>query len=107
MAGVMKLIWVKREAEYFFRKGWTTQITLIGLNKSGCARKRPSGYRLPDRATPRLGSINSRSREYWFWFRGDDSRKPDGRAKKPFLLHREDGRTSWARMLAALIDNGV
>jgi hypothetical protein len=30
----MGLIWGKREAEYFLRRGWTTQITLICLKKS-------------------------------------------------------------------------
>jgi len=27
-AGVLGLIWVRREAEYFLKQGWTTQITL-------------------------------------------------------------------------------
>jgi len=27
------VIWVKREAEYFYKQDWTTQITLIEFNK--------------------------------------------------------------------------
>src|ERR1700749_802397 len=29
----MRLIWVRRETEYFLRRDWTTQITLIRLTK--------------------------------------------------------------------------
>jgi hypothetical protein len=32
-AGPMPLIWGRREAEYFFKQGWTTQISLILLDK--------------------------------------------------------------------------
>ena len=38
MAGVLELIWVGGEAEYFCKWGWTTQITLILFNKFACAR---------------------------------------------------------------------
>jgi hypothetical protein len=38
MAGVLELIWAVGEAEYFSGRGWTTQITLIQLNKFACAR---------------------------------------------------------------------
>jgi hypothetical protein len=42
--GVMELIWGKREAEYFCKRDWTTQITLIRFNKLACARtRRPGG----------------------------------------------------------------
>jgi hypothetical protein len=39
----MLLICVKREAEYFFRRGWTAKITLIPFNKIVfCESARPS-----------------------------------------------------------------
>jgi hypothetical protein len=34
----MQLIWVGRESEYFCKGDWTTQITLIRLNKIAFAR---------------------------------------------------------------------
>src|SRR5260370_37710631 len=43
MAGVLKVIWGKREANYFCKRGWTTQITLIRLNKLAFSRTAP-GY---------------------------------------------------------------
>src|SRR6202035_1825354 len=33
-AGVVNVIWVNRKGKYFCKLGWTTQITLIQLNKS-------------------------------------------------------------------------
>jgi hypothetical protein len=36
---VIELIWVGREAEYFFGGDWTTQITLIQLDKIVSTRK--------------------------------------------------------------------
>jgi hypothetical protein len=33
------LIWVNRETIYFFEQDWTASIRLIGLNKSGQARR--------------------------------------------------------------------
>jgi hypothetical protein len=39
MAGVMDLIWGKREGIYFLRWGWTGGISLIRFNKSPGARK--------------------------------------------------------------------
>jgi len=39
MARVINLIWGKREAEYFLRRDWTTQITLIRLRKLDFTRK--------------------------------------------------------------------
>ena len=36
----MKLIWVKREVEYFFKQDWTGQISLKALDKFDFARKR-------------------------------------------------------------------
>jgi hypothetical protein len=42
-AGPMPLIWGRREAEYFFKKDWTTQITLIRFRKFRCARNRQLG----------------------------------------------------------------
>ena len=38
MAGVVGVIWARREAVYFRRHGWTTQIALIGLTKSAFSR---------------------------------------------------------------------
>src|SRR5260370_31904283 len=38
MARDIEVIWVKREAEYFCKWDWTTQITLIRLNNLACAR---------------------------------------------------------------------
>ena len=38
MAGVVRVIWGNREAEYFCRDGWTAQIALIGLTKSAFSR---------------------------------------------------------------------
>jgi hypothetical protein len=35
----MKVIWVRREAEYFFSHGWTDQISLIGHDNFGFRRK--------------------------------------------------------------------
>ena len=35
----MKVIWGERKQEYFFKRDWTTQITLIRLDKLGFARK--------------------------------------------------------------------
>ena len=46
MAMDIVLIWGKREAEYFCRRDWTGQITLIRFDKSGCART----HRGPDKA---------------------------------------------------------
>jgi hypothetical protein len=34
-ARVIEVIWVRRETDYFCKGDWTTQITLIRLNKSG------------------------------------------------------------------------
>ena len=48
--GLMPLIWVNREAEYFLRRDWTTQITLIGLEKFDFTRKRRGGESGPWRA---------------------------------------------------------
>jgi hypothetical protein len=39
MARDIEVIWVKREAEYFCKWDWTTQITLIRFNKSGFSRR--------------------------------------------------------------------
>ena len=39
MAKVIKLIWDFGKPEYFFRRGWTTQITLIRLEKLDFTRK--------------------------------------------------------------------
>jgi hypothetical protein len=39
MARLINLIWGKREAEYFLRQDWKTQITLIGLRKLDFTRK--------------------------------------------------------------------
>jgi hypothetical protein len=39
MAGNMKVIWVKREAEYFCGKDWTDSISLIVFNKLAGTRK--------------------------------------------------------------------
>jgi hypothetical protein len=39
MAGVVSLIWGKREAEYFCRQDWTGQISLIRHDKSGFRRR--------------------------------------------------------------------
>jgi hypothetical protein len=38
MAGILEMIWVAGEAEYFCKLGWTTQITLIRFTNLGCAR---------------------------------------------------------------------
>src|SRR5258708_25713767 len=42
---VLKVIWVKRETEYFFKRDWTAQITLIRFNKIVPRRK---GYDAAD-----------------------------------------------------------
>jgi hypothetical protein len=42
MARDMQVIWVGREREYFCKEDWTTQITLIGFNKSAFSRKTPA-----------------------------------------------------------------
>jgi hypothetical protein len=39
-ARVIKLIWGEREAEYFLRRDWTTQISLIRFRKFDFRRKR-------------------------------------------------------------------
>jgi hypothetical protein len=39
MAVDIEVIWVKSEPEYFCERDWTTQISLIQLNKSRCARR--------------------------------------------------------------------
>jgi hypothetical protein len=36
----IEVIWVRREAEYFCKRGWTAQISLIRLNKFDFTRKR-------------------------------------------------------------------
>jgi hypothetical protein len=38
-AGEMKVIWVKCEAEYFFRRDWTGRNSLIRLEKLDFTRK--------------------------------------------------------------------
>jgi hypothetical protein len=38
----MRLIWVGREMENFLMWDWTTQITLIRLNKTAFLRKSPT-----------------------------------------------------------------
>jgi hypothetical protein len=41
----MDVIWVRREAKYFFRQDWTGSISLIRFNKFASARKSArSGY---------------------------------------------------------------
>jgi hypothetical protein len=47
MARDMDLIWVKREAKYFFRWDWTGQISLIGFKKLGFWK---TPIRSPDKA---------------------------------------------------------
>jgi hypothetical protein len=37
--GHMLLIWLEREAEYFWREGWTTQISLIRFENFRFTRK--------------------------------------------------------------------
>jgi hypothetical protein len=39
-AAVMKVIWVKQEAEYFFERDWTGRNSLIRLDKFDFARRR-------------------------------------------------------------------
>jgi hypothetical protein len=39
MAADIQVIWGFGKPEYFFEKGWTTQITLIGFRKLDFARK--------------------------------------------------------------------
>jgi hypothetical protein len=38
MAGVLEVIWVRREPKYFCNQGWTGQITLIRFDKSAVSR---------------------------------------------------------------------
>jgi hypothetical protein len=38
-AGLIDLIWAKREAIYFFAKDWTDSISLIGFDKFAVWRK--------------------------------------------------------------------
>jgi hypothetical protein len=52
----MPLIWVNREAEYFFEKDWTTQITLIGLGKFVFTRNRRGG-RIRPMARPEEATV--------------------------------------------------
>jgi len=40
MAGVVGVIWVSREAEYFCERDWTGQITLKSLQKINFSRTR-------------------------------------------------------------------
>jgi hypothetical protein len=56
----MPVIWVNRKAEYFYRRDWTTQITLIGLGKFDFTRKLRRG-RIRPHAAPksRDGRTNS------------------------------------------------
>ena len=42
MAGFVRVIWGRGEVVYFCERDWIGQITLISLNKLGCARKRLS-----------------------------------------------------------------
>ena len=42
-AADMEVIWISGEGKYFCKQGWTAQISLIHLNKFGCARKVESG----------------------------------------------------------------
>ncbi|MGB9115380.1 hypothetical protein, partial [Bradyrhizobium sp.] len=47
-AGDVLLIWGCEKAEYFYKPDWTTQITLIRLNKSAFWRKlRSAGFYPP------------------------------------------------------------
>src|SRR5436309_1518692 len=48
MAGVVELIWVVGEAEYFYGKDWTTQITLIPHENFAPTRNGPHGARASD-----------------------------------------------------------
>ena len=41
MARDVEVIWVKREPEYFCKRGWTTQISLIAQQNFFSARTRP------------------------------------------------------------------
>jgi hypothetical protein len=44
MAGVVGVIWVCREEVYFFKQGWTGQITLKLLQKIDFSRRSASGH---------------------------------------------------------------
>jgi hypothetical protein len=77
MAGVLELIWVVGEAEYFSGKDWTTQITLIPHEnfappRNGPHRATPGGASrwaqpthapvvIPGRATARTPMCNCTS----------------------------------------------
>jgi hypothetical protein len=52
MAGVLEVIWANREAEYFCKWDWTTQITLIRLKKLVFWRKAPGADNLTPMAHP-------------------------------------------------------
>jgi hypothetical protein len=59
---VLKVIWVRREAKYFCKWGWTAQITLIRFSKFPCARKRrsprePTGRRQKRQAPHRIRNL--------------------------------------------------
>jgi hypothetical protein len=53
----MDLIWVGRETENFCEGDWTGSISLIRLNKSGCARR--DVRRVSDSAIRRVGGCQS------------------------------------------------
>jgi hypothetical protein len=52
MARVLEVIWVRRKPIYFCKWDWTTQITLIRLNKLAFWRKAPSADSLTPMAHP-------------------------------------------------------
>jgi hypothetical protein len=53
MAGVVRVIWGKSEAEYFFGRDWTGGIALIWLRKLGGARE--GGLRLLEESRAAIG----------------------------------------------------
>ena len=60
MAGVLEAIWGSGEAEYFFERDWTGQITLKSLPKIGRAR---TPTVLPSRRKARAETLRQAGRE--------------------------------------------
>jgi hypothetical protein len=52
MARVLEVIWVRRKPIYFCKPDWTTQITLIRLNKLVFSRNAPGADSLTPMAHP-------------------------------------------------------
>jgi hypothetical protein len=87
----MDVIWVRREAKYFFRQDWTGSISLIRFNKFASARKSARSGRTQSGATLLLPSCPSgKAFAGWVATRRGDRENTDA-GQVPILLQKSLG----------------